>query len=113
MIEARAEPFEKRISYFARLQGCVLDLATDCSGVAIACHAAISQSDLTISKRGKLMIVCHKDERGFSLSIHLDHQIKYVATVTRIQIAGRLIGQENRRVIRKGASDCHALLLAA
>src|SRR5574341_828687 len=59
------------------------------------------------------MIVCDQQERRVALAVEFDQQLKDVFAVPRIQVARRLVGQQNLRIVGEGARDGYALLLAA
>jgi hypothetical protein len=48
-----------------------------------------------------------------ALSIQFEHQVDHSATGGRIQAAGRLIGEQNRRLRHERARQCDPLLLSA
>ncbi len=50
---------------------------------------------------------------GLARFIQLGQQGHDLVTGARVEVAGRLIGQNNVRVIDQGSGDRHALLLAA
>ena len=55
----------------------------------------------------------HHDERHLSLVTHLQQQIENVAAVRTIEVAGRFVGQNQRRIVGQRPGDGNALLLAA
>ena len=62
---------------------------------------------------GQLRIVRHEHERRAARPVHLEQQVDDVAARRAVEVAGRLVGQQDRRVVRERPRDRHALLLAA
>ena len=53
------------------------------------------------------------DERRAELAIQLEHQLEHLPRVRAIEIAGRLVGEHDRRLRHQRARDGRALPLAA
>jgi hypothetical protein len=58
-------------------------------------------------------IVGHDQERGAEVSVETAHELEHVARRLGVEIAGRLVGQNERRAARERACDRDALLLAS
>src|SRR5919206_1757922 len=76
-------------------------------------YAAVAQRDAAVCARRKLVVVRDEQECRAAPAVHLDHQVEDVSAVARVEIAGRLVCEEYRRLVRKGARDRDALPLAA
>ncbi len=75
--------------------------------------AAVAQRDAPVGARGQVVVVRDEDERRPVAPVHLDHEVEDVPAVARVEVARRLVGQKDRRLVGEGARDGHALLLAA
>ena len=58
-------------------------------------------------------VVGHEHERGPLLGANLEQQADDLVAGTLVEVAGRLVRQQHRRVVHKGAGHGHALALAA
>ena len=76
-------------------------------------HLTIPKIDYAIARAQHLVIVRGRDNRHPAITTQLTQPLDDVRACLRIQVARRLISQNNRRVIGEGPCDCHALLLAA
>ena len=52
-------------------------------------------------------------DRRAAPSVHVDQQIDHLMAGAAVEIAGRFVGEQNRRVVRQRPRDRYALLLAA
>ena len=62
---------------------------------------------------GRLGIVRHHQDRLVQAALQLDHQVQDFVGRLGVEIAGRLVGDDQRRVGDDGPGDADALLLAA
>src|SRR5438067_8004696 len=74
--------------------------------------AAVEEGNLARGEPGVGGIVRHHDQRRPAL-VQLGEQLHHRLTVLRVEVPGRLVGEEDERIARDGAGDRHALLLAA
>ena len=58
-------------------------------------------------------VVRHQHQRGSFALVERDQQFQHMLAVLRVEIAGGLVGQQNRRTHHERASQGDALLLAA
>ena len=79
----------------------------------VADHTAILQNDLSLGLAGELVIMRHENERHRFLPVQLGHELENMPAVFRIQIPGRLVGEEDLGFVRESPGDRDALLLAA
>ncbi len=75
--------------------------------------AAVTKRDRHVGNRGDLGIVGDEDERRASRAVDLQQQVDDVAAGRAVEIAGRFVRQQDRRVVGERAGDRDALLLAA
>lgn len=73
----------------------------------------ISHLDDTLTGSGCLRIVCDHYDRLIKSIVQLAKHLQNQFRVFRIEVAGRFIGQDNRRPVDDGARQGDALLLAA
>ena len=73
----------------------------------------VAQRDRQIGDRGDLGIVGDEDERRLAGAVNLQEQVDDMSARRAVEVAGRLVGQQDRRVVRERARDGDALLLAA
>ncbi len=66
-----------------------------------------------VGARGEVVVVRDEDERRAAPAVHLDHEVEDVPAVARVEVARRLVCEEDGRLVGEGARDGHALLLAA
>src|SRR5579883_91754 len=75
--------------------------------------AARTQADRPVATRGKIGIVRDEDQSCAALGAQLEHQIDDGLAGRLVEIAGRLVGDEDGRPRRQGPRQRDALLLAA
>ena len=75
--------------------------------------AAVAQRDGHVGERGQLGIVRHQHDRRLARAIDLEQQLDDLAAGLAVEVAGRLVGEEERRIVGERARDGDALLLAA
>ena len=76
-------------------------------------HFAVLDGDAPVHAPGKFHVV-GANQRGKARHVHeLGKRRKHVIGGFRIEVAGRLVGQQQRRVVDERAGNRHALLLAA
>ena len=80
---------------------------------SIGIGPAIAQRQLRAGLGGQAGVVGDQHQRGLARAVHVDQQVHDVPAVGAVEIAGRLVGQQDRRIVGQGACDGHALLLAA
>ena len=75
-------------------------------------HHAVDYVDVALRASGELGVVSHEHDGGAHL-IDLLEQVHHLARHEGIEVAGGLVGEDQRRVAGNGAGDGDALLLAA
>ena len=76
-------------------------------------HAAVAQNHDPVGPGRDRRLVRHDDDGEALLSTLIVQQPAEVLAGHRIEAAGRLVGQNDRRIGHQGAGDGHALLFAA
>ena len=71
------------------------------------------KGQLAVHSACKLVIMCDNQCSQSSLSHGMKQRIEHRARGTLIQIAGRLIGQQDTRIISQRPGNRHPLLFAA
>ena len=71
---------------------------------------SVMRRDARLDERS---IVRHQHQRGSFALVERDQQFQHMLAVLRVQIAGRLVGQQNRRPNHERAGQRDALLFAA
>ena len=66
-----------------------------------------------VGHRGQLRIVRDEHDRRLAGAVDVEQQIDDRVPGRAVEVAGRLVGQQDRRVVGERARDRHALLLAA
>src|SRR2546422_6115771 len=61
---------------------------------------------------GHACVMRHDDNRLFELLVEATEQVEDLLPSLRVELPGRLVGQEERRIVREGHSDRDPLLLA-
>src|SRR5262252_6552883 len=79
----------------------------------LALDPARAQSHHTVATRGERVIVRHQHQRGAALLVASEQELDDLAAGRLVEIAGRLVGDEDGRVGRQRAGERHPLLLAA
>jgi hypothetical protein len=74
---------------------------------------AVSQPDRRFRDGGDLRIVGDQHERGAAGAVNLQQQLDHLAARRTIEVAGRLVGQQDRGIVGERPGDCDPLLLAA
>ena len=82
-------------------------------GVVRGDRAAVAKHQPRVGQRGELGIVRHQHQRGAAGAPDVEQQVHDVAAGRRVEVAGRLVGQHDRRIVGERARDRDALLLAA
>ena len=59
------------------------------------------------------MVMSHYNRGEASLRMALTHQIENTCARFQVEVAGRLVGEEELRIGQQGAGDGHPLLFAA
>lgn len=81
-------------------------------GIAIVDHPPVLQTDdaVCLHRNG---IIVGDEHHGVALIVHLLQHSQHFAAGVAVQCAGRLVGQNDRRVPHQRPSDGNTLLLAA
>ena len=58
-------------------------------------------------------VVGHDDDRRPKIGVGLSEEAEDLDGCLAVELAGRLVGQDDRRIVGQGEGDRHALLLAA
>src|SRR5260370_28446932 len=85
-------------------------------GVAAYCvgaGAAVADGDGAVGDRGDAHIMGDDKNRQPKLTVQLAQQPQNLVRCRRVELAGRLVGEQQRRAIGKRHADRRALLLAA
>src|SRR5215471_3155377 len=90
-----------------RSYGCFLLLQ-----VFLRDYFPVKQANLTLGLLNEPRVVRNHANRCAFL-VQFMQQLHYGFTVVRVEIAGRFVRQQNRRMTGQSASDCNALLLTA
>jgi hypothetical protein len=69
--------------------------------------------DPSRAARGEVLVVGDQHERGAGLCAQAEQQVHHRIAGGLVQIAGRLVGEQQPRPWREGAGQCDALLFAA
>src|SRR5437868_8147146 len=94
------------LDYNARRKGGLLFLAL------VGPDHAVSDSDHAVSIFGDVVLVRYYDD-GVALRVQAVHQCHDLVSGLGIQVAGGLVGQDDRRVIDERARNRNALALTA
>ena len=74
---------------------------------------AVVEDDLPPQIADHLLVVRGKEKRRLEVAAQSGHRVQDVPRVLRVQVRGRLVGQDDRRPLDDGARDGHALTLPA
>src|SRR6267378_1307350 len=83
------------------------------TALALAVDAAGDEPDLAGAAGGDRVVVGYEHERGARFRVHLEHEVDHARAGRGVEISGGLVGKEELRLRDEGASERHALLLAA
>ena len=83
------------------------------ASVPVRLDAPAAKPQLRIGTSRQCRVVCREHERGPSRPPDVEQQFHHVLPVGEIEIAGWLIGQEDRRIVRQRPRDGDPLLLPA
>jgi hypothetical protein len=75
--------------------------------------ASVAHHQPGVGDRRQLRVVRDQDDGRPTAMVNLAQQLEDVTAVRAVQVAGRLVGEHDRRVVGEGAGERHALLLAA
>src|SRR5688572_3125614 len=114
---SRARPLSARRSRSSLSQRMILPrrratYRADAGSRFVALDAAVAQDDGAIDDGGNVALVAHDDD-GRSRRRQLGEERKDLLRGAGIEIAGWLVGDEQRRLVGESAGDGGALLLAA
>ena len=88
---------------------CLRALAASSSRTTRPSRSAI----VTSATRRQLRIVRHEHQRRLARAVDVEQQLDDLVAGGAVEIAGRLVGEQDRRIVRQRARDRDALLLAA
>src|SRR5215510_869818 len=80
--------------------------------IVVADDDPVAHFDESICKRNEFGIVSDENNRLLKPAIQLPEHVQNDCRILRIQAACRLVGEQNRRFVRDGPSNCDALLFA-
>ena len=116
-VAAQAAPGQPEV--VAEHGGSPQALAASCGGGLAQARRVVEVGDLAVDDvhvalraRGELRIVGDHHDGG-ALRVDLLEQLHHAARHQRVEVAGRLVGQQQARLAGQRARDRHALLLAA
>jgi len=75
--------------------------------------ASVDEADMALGVGGDIFIMGDKHDGDAALFIELAEQFHQITASRRIEIAGRLVGEDDGGIGDQGAGDGDALLLAA
>ena len=76
-------------------------------------QCTFDESQATIGQTGHGGVVGHQDEGRAEMATQLAHDLEDSPSRLSIEVAGRLVGKQNRRSIGERPGQRHALLFAA
>ena len=74
---------------------------------------AVDHADDAVGRAADADVVGDDQERQAALAVQPAHQLDDLLGVLAVEVAGRLVGPDDRRVVDERAGDRHALALAA
>src|SRR6266853_1100508 len=74
--------------------------------------AAVSEDEPRVRQRRQLRVVRDEDHRGAPGLVNGAKELHDVAAVRAIEVAGRFVGQDDRRIVGQRTRECDALLFA-
>src|SRR5262245_17027712 len=74
--------------------------------------AAVEQMDGAVGMAGEARVVRHHADRG-AVAVEVPQQLHHRVAVPRVEVAGGLVGEQDRRLAHERPRHRHALLLAA
>src|SRR5581483_6443758 len=78
-----------------------------------SCDPPRREPDLARAAAGDRLVVRHEDQRRAALGVQREHELDHRGAGRRVEVAGRLVGEEQLRLGDEGARERDALLLAA
>src|SRR6266508_1738920 len=88
-----------------------LSMTYPSSGLRVADHAVV-ELYAPLGQRGVVRVVRHEDH-GVAMTVELLEELEHLGTCLGIERPGRLVGQQDRRVVRQRPRDRDALPLPA
>src|SRR5262245_43668356 len=73
-------------------------------------HASIEEVNRTIGVTSESLVVCHHTNRR-TAAMQLAEQLHHCLAVGRVEVSGRLIGEQDERLTANCTGDCDTLLL--
>src|SRR2546422_757884 len=83
------------------------------SVVSVRANAPAAQHEPRVGDGRQFHIMRHEDDRGPSRLVNVPQQLEDVAAVAAVQIPGRFVGEDDRRVVGERARERDTLLFAA
>ena len=74
---------------------------------------AVMQSQHPVAAGSKVQVVRHQHQRCPQFPVEAEQQFAHCCCGLVVQVAGRLVGQQQAWAVHQGAGNGHALLLAA
>ena len=74
--------------------------------------ASVEQIDDPVGETGIVLGVSHHDDRG-PFPVQFGEQLHHFGSVLRVQVTGRLIGEDDLRIRNDSTCDGHTLLLSS
>ena len=81
--------------------------------IRVLLNPAVAHADDSIAGRDVRFVVSHDDDRGLLLGADFPQQAEHVGSRLAVEFAGRLIGENQLRLLEQRSRDGDALLLAA
>src|SRR5215510_1356194 len=100
-----------RPAFFCPMAEMAID-ASSPAGQFVLRDLSVEDRDHAVGVLGDVMFVRHDDDRVAALVQRVE-QLHNLLRGLRIEVAGRLVGENNRRTVDQGAGDGHALSLTA
>src|SRR6187455_2098961 len=79
----------------------------------VAHDAAVGEADGPPCACGERKVVRHQHDGGAEVPVELEHQLHDGLARGAVEVAGGLVREQDARLVREGARERHALLLAA
>ena len=79
----------------------------------VADNQSVHQPDGAVTDLRQSGVMGDHKHRATELAVEAAKELEYVGGCLRVEVACRLVGQNDRRIVRKGASDRNSLLLSS
>src|SRR5258705_13934259 len=80
---------------------------------AVVGHQSVAERNHARAVFGDVRLVRHEDDGDAALDVEALEDAHHLEARLRVEIAGRLVGEQQRRVVHQGPRDGDTLLLAA